>query len=215
MKTVLLIGLGRFGRHIAKELYELNHQVLAVDSSEGLVNQILPFVTSARIGDSTDPEFLKTLGVDNFDACIVTIRNNFQSSLETTSLLKDMGAKYVMARASNDIHEKFLLKNGADSVVFPEKQVAAWAAIRCTSDHVLDYIELDENHSVMELTIPESWEGKTLAQLDIRRKYEINVVGIKENGKLTVNLTPDTVMSVNKPILVIGSYKSIQKCFRI
>lgn len=215
MKTVLLIGLGRFGRHVARELYELNHQVLAVDENEENVNQVLQYVTGARIGDSTDIEFLKTLGVDNFDACIVTIRNNFQSSLETTSLLKDMGARYVISRASNDIHEKFLLKNGADSVVFPEKQIASWTAIRCTSDHILDYIELDDDHSVLELTIPESWDGKTVAQLDIRKKYGINVVAIRQNGQLIVNITADTVMSVDNPVLVLGSYKKIQKCFKI
>lgn len=215
MKTVLLIGLGRFGRHVARELYELNHQVLAVDENEENVNQVLQYVTGARIGDSTDIEFLKTLGVDNFDACIVTIRNNFQSSLETTSLLKDMGARYVISRASNDIHEKFLLKNGADSVVFPEKQIASWTAIRCTSDHILDYIELDDDHSVLELTIPESWDGKTVAQLDIRKKYGINVVAIRQNGQLIVNINADTVMSVDNPVLVLGSYKKIQKCFKI
>lgn len=215
MKTVLLIGLGRFGRHVARELYELNHQVLAVDENEENVNQVLQYVTGARIGDSTDIEFLKTLGVDNFDACIVTIRNNFQSSLETTSLLKDMGARYVISRASNDIHEKFLLKNGADSVVFPEKQIASWTAIRCTSDHILDYIELDDDHSVLELTIPESWDGKTVAQLDIRKKYGINVVAIRQNGQLIVNITADTIMSVDNPVLVLGSYKKIQKCFKI
>ena len=130
MKTVLLIGLGRFGRHIAQELNELKHQVLAVDKSEERVNQALPYVTNAQIGDSTDRMFLETLGVRDFDVCIVAIGDDFQSSLETTSLVKELGAKLVVSRAARDVHAKFLLRNGADEIVYPEKQLASWTAIR-------------------------------------------------------------------------------------
>ena len=122
MKAVLLIGLGRFGRHIALQLNEMNHQVMAVDQDEERVNAALPFVTNAQIGDSTSEEFLSSIGVRNFDICIVAIGDNFQSSLETTSLLKELGAKRVVARASRDVQRKFLLRNGADEVVYPEKQ---------------------------------------------------------------------------------------------
>ena len=215
MKSILLIGLGRFGRHIAKELYDLDHQVMAIDNNEERVNTVLPFVTNAQIGDSTNEEFLSSLGIRNFDACIVAIGDNFQNSLETTSLLKELGAKKVIARASREVQEKFLLRNGADEVVYPEKQLAAWIAIRCTSEHILDYIELDADYSIFELDIPTDWNSKTILQLDIRKKYSINILGIRENGKLNMNITPDTILGAGKSILVLGQQKDVQKCFHI
>ena len=144
MKSILLVGVGRYGRHVAEKLNELGHEVMAVDRKEDRIQAVIPFVTSALIGDTTNPDFLETLGVDNFDVCIVGVGNDFQSSLETTSLLKEMGAKFVVSRASRDVHAKFLLKNGADEVVYPEKQLAGWTAIRYSADHILDYIELDD-----------------------------------------------------------------------
>ena len=148
MKTILLIGLGRFGRHIAMKLNELNHQVMVVDKDEDRVNAVLPFVTNAQIGDSTSEEFLASLGVRNFDVCIVAIGDNFQSSLETASLLKELGAQKVVARASRDVQAKFLLRNGADEVVYPEKQMAIWTAIRYSSDHIYDYIALGDDRAI-------------------------------------------------------------------
>ena len=139
-KSVLLIGLGRYGTHVARELSELNHDVLAVDRNEERINGAMQYVTSAQIGDSTNEEFLRSLGVDNFDVCIVTIGKDFQSSLETTSLLKELGGKLVVSRASADVQEKFLLRNGADEVVYPEKQLAKWTSIRYTAEHILDYV---------------------------------------------------------------------------
>lgn len=215
MKNILLIGLGRFGRHIALQLNKLGHEVMAVDSNEERVNKILPIVTNAQIGDSTNTEFLKSLGIGNFDVCIVTIGGNFQNSLETTSLLKELGAKLVVSRAERDVQEKFLLRNGADEVIYPEKQVANWAAIRYTADHVRDYIEVDEAHAIFEVEVPEGWIGKTVGELDIRRKYSINIMAIKENGKINMAVSPDTVLTDNITLLVLGAYKELQKCFRI
>lgn len=215
MKNILLIGLGRFGRHIALQLNKLGHEVMAVDSNEERVNKILPIVTNAQIGDSTNTEFLKSLGIGNFDVCIVTIGGNFQNSLETTSLLKELGAKLVVSRAERDVQEKFLLRNGADEVIYPEKQVANWAAIRYTADHVRDYIEVDEAHAIFEVEVPESWIGKTVGELDIRRKYSINIMATKENGKINMAVSPDTVLTDNITLLVLGAYKELQKCFRI
>ena len=143
MKSILLIGLGRFGKHIALHLNHLGHQVMAVDTSEERVEAVLPLVTNAQIGDSTNADFLESLGVRNYDVCIVAIGNNFQSSLETTSLLSELGARFVVSRAATDVQEKFLLRNGANEVVYPEKQLAKWTAIRYSADHILDYIELD------------------------------------------------------------------------
>lgn len=215
MKSILLIGLGRFGRHIAMKLNELNHEVMAIDRVEERVDAVLPYVTSAQIGDSTNEEFMKTLGVRNFDVCIVGIGEDFQGSLETTSLLKEMGAQYVVSRAARDIHAKFLLRNGADEIVYPEKQLANWTAIRYSSDHIFDYIELDEGHAIFEIEVPDSWEGKTIGEIDIRKKYNINIMALKSEGKLELSITPSTMLTGDVRMLVLGSIKDIHKCFRI
>lgn len=215
MKSILLIGLGRFGKHVAMKLHSLGHQIMAVDDEEERVNEILPYVTNALIGDSTSETFLSSLGVSNFDVCIVAIGSNFQSSLETTSLLKELGAKQVVSRASRDVHEKFLMRNGADEVVYPEKQLATWTAIRYSSEHILDYIELDGEHAVYEVNIPANWLGKTVGQIDIRKKYNVNIMGLRNGERLELTVTPDTVLSPGKTLMVLGRYKDIQKCFRI
>ena len=215
MKSILLIGLGRFGKHIAAHLHRLGHQVMAIDCVEERVDAVLPYVTNAQIGDSTNAAFLESLGIRNFDVCIVAIGNDFQSSLETTSLLKELGAKLVVSRAATDVQEKFLLRNGADEVVYPEKQLAKWAAIRYSSDHILDYIELDSSHAIFEVPIPKTWIGRTIGQLDIRKKYSINIMGIKKNGELELTITPETILADGETMLVLGEYKDIQKCFRI
>ena len=215
MKNVLLIGAGRFGRHIAIQLSHLGHQVMAVDTNEERINDVLPFVTNAQIGDSTNTEFLSSLGIGNYDICFVTISGNFQNSLETTSLLKELGAKCVVSRAERDVQAKFLLRNGADNVVYPEKQVANWAAIRFTADHIFDYIEIDEQHAIFEVQIPETWIGKSVGELNIRKKFGINILGIKRSGKTDVSVTSDTILSDDITILALGEYKALQKCFHI
>ncbi len=215
MKSILLIGLGRFGRHIAIQLNELGHEVLAVDHVEERVDAVLPYVTNAQIGDSTKEEFLHSLGVGNFDVCIVAIGNDFQSSLETTSLLKELGAKLVVSRAARDVQAKFLLRNGADEVVYPEKQLAKWTAIRYSADHVLDYIDLDGEHAIFEIPIPQDWPGRTVGQIDIRKKYGINIMGVKKEGQLDLAVRSDTVLTEDMTLLVLGRYRELQKCFHI
>ena len=194
MKSVLLIGLGRFGRSVAEKLNELHHQVLAVDRDEERVNEALPLVTDAQIGDATSETFLRTLGVDNFDVCIVTIGEDFQSSLETTSLLKELGAKKVVSRASREVHKKFLLRNGADDVVYPEGQLAAWTAIRHTTDLVQDYIALDSEYAIYDLAVPADWQGKTVGALDIRKKYSLNLLAVRESGKSSMAVSSETML---------------------
>lgn len=215
MKSILLIGLGRFGKHIAMHLNQLGHQVMAVDHEEERVEAVLPFVTNAQIGDSTNAYFLESLGISNYDVCIVAIGNDFQSSLETTSLLKELGGKMVVSRAARDVQAKFLLRNGADEVVYPEKQLAKWTAIRYSADHILDYIELDEDHAMFEVSVPEAWAGRTIGQIDIRKKFSINIMGIKKSGKLELSISPDTVLEAEDTMLVLGRNKNLQKCFRI
>lgn len=215
MKSILLIGLGRFGKHIAIHLNELGHEVMAVDYVEERIDAVLPFVTNAQIGDSTNEEFLKSLGIRNYDVCIVAIGNNFQSSLETASLLKELGAKLVVARASQDVQAKFLLRNGADEVVYPEKQLAKWTAYRYSANHILDYIELDDEHAMFEIPVPENWIGRTIGQIDIRKKYNVNIIGIKKDGKLKLSVSPDMPLEPGSTMLVLGSNRDIQKCFHI
>lgn len=215
MKSILLIGLGRFGRHIAKKLDELHHQVMAVDKEDTRVDAVLPFVTNAQIGDATNEDFLSSLGVGNFDVCIVAIGDNFQNSLEVTSLLKELGAKMVVSRAARDVHAKFLLRNGADEIVYPERQLADWVAIRYSADHILDYIELDEEHAIFEISIPEEWLGKTIGQLDIRKKYNVNIMALKTNDIMNLKISSDTQLSKDSTMFVLGETKHIQKCFHI
>ena len=214
-KTILLIGLGRFGLHIAKKLNELGHEVMAVDVNEEKINQAVPYVTDAQIGNSTNEEFLKSLGINNFDLCIVTISDDFQSSLETTSLLKELGAKKVVSRAERDGQAKFLLRNGADEIVYPEKQLASWMAIKYSADHILDYIKIDNEHAIFEVSVPKDWIGKTIGEIDIRKKYGINILGIKDGKKLNVNVIPSQILSLELSLLVIGDYKKLKKCFKI
>ena len=202
MKSILLIGLGRFGKHIAMHLNHLGHQVMAVDTSEERVEDVLPIVTNAQIGDSR-----------NYDVCIVAIGNNFQSSLETTSLLSELGARFVVSRAATDVQEKFLLRNGANEVVYPEKQLAKWTAIRYSADHILDYIELDENHAMFEIPVPKDWTDHSIGELDIRKKFNINIMGIKKSGKLELSISSDTVLKAGDTMLALGSNRNLQKCF--
>lgn len=215
MKSILLIGLGRFGKHIAVKLNELGHDIMAVDRNESRVNAILPYVTGAQIGDTSNEVFLKSLGVDNYDACIVAIGKDFQSSLETTAYLKELGAKLVVSRAETDVQEKFLLRNGADEVIYPEKQVAYWSAIRYSADHILDYIEVDDDCGIFEVTIPDKWVGESIMSIDIRKKYNINIIGIKKDGKTNFAVIPSKILSNDETMLVLGSYKDVQRCFHI
>lgn len=215
MKSILLIGLGRFGKHIAIHLNQLGHQVMAVDNVEERVESALPFVTNAQIGDSTNEQFIASLGVRNFDLCVVAIGDDFQSSLETTSFLKELGAKKVVSRAARDVQAKFLLRNGADEIVYPEKQLANWTAIRYSSDHIFDYIELADGYAVFEVSVPQGWIGKSIGQLDIRKKYNINIMALKIRGVLNMNFTPDTVLQQDETMLVLGDMKSVHRCFHI
>ena len=215
MKSILLIGLNNFGILLAKQFNALGHQVMAVDKEEERVNAVLSFVTNAQIGDSTNGAFLQSLGVSDYDVCIVTISSDFQVSLETTSLLKELGGRMVVSLAKRDVQAKFLLRNGADEILNPEKQIAEWAAIRYASDNILDYIKLDAEHAIFEMKLPQSWIGMTVGQIDIRKKYGINIVAVKENGRMNLSVLPDTVLDRGTTMLVLGENRAIQKCFRM
>ena len=215
MKSILLVGLGRFGRHMAIKFRELRHEVFAIDWNEERVNECLQYVTNAQIGDSTNEQFIASLGVRNFDLCIVTIGDNFQSSLETTALLKEMGGRFVIARASRDVHAKFLLRNGADDVIYPERQMATWAAVRYSSDHVFDYVELTKEYSIYETTVPTAWIGKSILELEVRQRYQVNILATKHDGQLDSLPGPDHVFRESERLFVMGHNKHLAKFLRI
>lgn len=214
MISVLIIGAGQFGLHIAKRMTELECEVMVVDKSEDKINKILPFVTDARIGDGTNEEFIRSLDVRGFDVCVVSIGDNFQSSLETTSILKEAGAKTVVSRAVNDIQRKFLLRNGADEVVYPEKEAAYRTATKYASDVIMDFISFNDDYSIFELRVPEKWHEKTLSQLDIRKKHNINIIALKRDERVIVP-SPDLRLDMGDTIFAIGELDEIKKCFKI
>ena len=152
MKSILIIGLGHFGTHLCMNLSKLDNEIMIVDQHEERLEDLLPYVISAKIGDCTNIKVLESLGISNFDLCIVCIGSNFQSSLEITSLLKDLGAKRIVSKANRDIHAKFLQRNGADEVIFPDRDVAAKLAVRLSADNVFDYINLADGYSIYEIT---------------------------------------------------------------
>ena len=214
MKTVLIIGAGQFGTHIAKRMEELRCEVMAVDINEDAINQIMPYVTDAKIGDGTNEEFLRMLGVNDYDVCFVTLGRHFQTSLETTSLLSELGAKKVISRATNDVQMKFLLRNGADEVVYPEKQTAVRIATKYAYDSILDYFHLDNDIYIYEVKAPKDWFGKTLAQIDIRKKYKINILSIKRGDEAMLP-SADTVIQPGDIAFVLGELRDIQKGFKL
>ena len=215
MKNILVIGIGRFGYHLIDQLNKAGDQILAVDSSEERLEPVLGMVTSSLIGDATNETFVKSLGVENFDVCFVAIGDDFQASLETTSMLKECGAKYVVARAARSVQKKFLLANGADSVVFPEKQLAEWAAIRWCSGRVVDYLDYPGDFSIFEIKVPKEWIGKSLAELGIRPKRHLNVLSIKRNGEVVLEFPADFLFEEGDTVTIFGADKDIRKGINI
>ena len=215
MKSVLLIGLGRFGRHMAQKLRNLHHEVLAVDRDERRINDALPYVTNAQIGDSTNEQFIASLGVRNFDLCVVAIGDDFQSSLETTALLKEQGAPFVLSRATRDVHAKFLLRNGADDVIYPEKQMASWAAVRYSGDHIFDYVELTDEYAIYETSVPGAWIGKTVVELAVRQRYRINILAIKRAGTLEPMPGTNHCFRADETLFILGCNRDTQKFLQL
>ena len=182
--TFLVVGLGRFGTSLALKLMDSGSEVMVIDNDEELVNHIAPHVTQAKIGDCMDEEVLRSLDPSSFDFCFVCISENFQSSLEITSLLKELGAPMVISKADKDLHARLLLKIGADEVVFPERDMAARTAMRFSVNGALEYIELAPGYAIFELDVPDHWAGQTLIDLDIRKRWNVNVIGRKEDGSI-------------------------------
>jgi len=211
MYSMLVIGLGRFGSNLAKKLMELGNEVMAVDKDEQRVNRIAPEVTASRIADCMDTDVLRTIGAKNFDVCFVCISNNFQSSLEITSLLKELGAPTVVSKADHGLHAKFLLKVGADDIVYPERDMAQRTAVRYSSNGTMDYIELTRDYGIFEFPVPEKWDGKSIRHLNIREKYGINIIGSKVGEDITPISEPDTRLTGGEHLLVAGSREAMAR----
>lgn len=211
MKSILIIGMGRFGAHLCMDLSKLDNEIMIVDREEETLEDLLPYVTSAKIGDCTNEKVMKSLGVGNFDLCFVCIGSNFQSSLEITSLLKEFGASYVVSKANRDIHAKFLLRNGADEVIYPDRDIAEKVAVRFSANQVFDYVELGSGYSIYEIAPLQEWIGKSVREINVRAKYNINIIGIK--GDSGISLTPgaDYIFQNGEHLMIIGSQKDIAK----
>lgn len=211
MKSILVIGLGRFGRHMAKKFSEQNNDVMAIDINEERINNVLSVVTNALIGDATNEQFMETIGVRDFDLCVVAIGDNFQSSLETTALLKDLGAKFVLARASRDVHAKFLLRNGADDVIYTEKETAERLAVKYGSDNIFNYIELNDEYSIYEIAVPSSWLNKSILKVNVRSKYGISILATKQGNNISPLPKPEHVFTDSESLMILGKNEDVSR----
>lgn len=213
MRSVLIIGLGKFGKHLAMKFSELGTDVMAVDSCEDNVREVVPYVCNAKIADCTKEEALLSLGVSNFDICFVCIGTNFQSSLEITSQLKEMGAKKVVSKASTDIHAKFLARNGADEVVYPERDRAEKLAVQYNMSNIFNFIELSDAAGIYEIPVMESWVNNSIIELNIRNKYKLNILAVKK-GNAVIIPESDYVFEGDDHVIVLGEQKHVEKILK-
>jgi trk system potassium uptake protein TrkA len=215
MKTILVIGIGRFGKHLSRKLIALGNEVMIIDKEEEKLSELLPLAASAQIGDCTKEEVLRSFGISNFDLCFVCVGTNFQSSLEITSLLKDLGAKYVISKASRDIHIKFLLRNGADEVIDPEKDIAEKLAVRCSANNLFDYIELTKDISIYEIPPAESWIGKSIKEVNFRARYHASILATKIDDKVSLLPSADHIFRLDEHLMVIGRHSDVEKILKL
>ena len=214
MKSILIIGMGKFGHHLCENLLRLGNEIMIVDERGDGWEDLLPLVTSAKIADCTNVDVLKSLGVRNFDICFVCIGTNFQSSLEITSMLKEMGAKYVVSKTNRDIHAKFLLRNGADEVIYPDRDIAEKVAVRFSANHVFDYIELTSEYSIYEIPTFAQWVGKTIKDVDFRAKYHVSILGTKVDGETNLLPMASHVFDEKEHLMIIGNNSDVEKLLK-
>lgn len=210
MKSVLIIGLGRFGRHMAQKFIENGHEVMAIDINEDRADDAVGLIQQILIGDATEERFMESIGVRNFDLAVCAVGENFQTVLEITVLLKDLGCKYIIARATRDVHKKLLLRNGADYVVYAEREVAERLAIKFGADNIFDYVELTPEIGIYEIAVPAKWKNKSIMELSIRTKYHVSVMATKKEGKIYPLPHPNHVFTEEESIMVMGSMEDIR-----
>lgn len=211
MKSILIIGMGKFGKLLGSKLLELGNEVMIVDKDEEIINELAPMYTNSYIGNCANEGVLLSLGVKNFDICFVAIGDDFQSSLEITSQLKELGAKYVISKAERDIQAKFLLRNGADEIVYPERDIAIKLATRCNAHNIFDFIELTSEIGIFEIAVPGKWVRHTLAELNIRKKYRLNVLAIKKGSAINPMPEPTYAFVPEDHIVVMGNPNDVIK----
>lgn len=211
MKSFLIIGMGHFGQHLCKSLAKTDCEIMIADKNEDLIEEMMVYADSAKIGDCTNIDVLKSFDVPSFDACFVCMGENFQNSLEITSLLKDCGAKKVISKADRDIQEKFLLRNGADAVIYPDKNMAERYAVRESSEHIFDYINLDGDYSIYEIDVIDRWVGKTVKELDFRVKYNLSVLATKSGHKINPVISGVQRFEKGDHLLVLGTLEDVRK----
>lgn len=211
MKTILIIGLGRTGKHMAMRFMQLKNEVLAIDIKEELVNDIAPHVTAAQIGDCSREAYIASLGIRNFDICVCAIAENFQASLEITALLKDHNARFIVSLAHGEVHEKFLYRIGADRVLYPQREMALRVATQYSMDDILDYVNIGDDFSILEIRTPASWIGKTIVEANVRSVHNINVLCTRVDGKTTPIVSPQYVFNSSDHLMIMGSVRDVQK----
>ena len=211
MESVLIIGMGRLGHHLCMNMAHMGNEIMIVDKNEENMQDLLSYAMMAKVGDCTKEEVLKSLGVGNFDICFVCIGSDFQNSLEITSLLKELGATYVVSKATRDIQAKFLLRNGADEVIYPERDAAERCAVKYGSNKVFDYIEMAEGYSILEIPPMHGWVGKSIGQLAVRSRYHVSILGIKVDGHLQFLPRPDRVLDKKDHLMIVGMKKDIDR----
>lgn len=211
MKSILVIGMGRFGTYLAQNLADMGNQVMVVDKDEDIIERLAPRFTDALAGDCSQEEVLKEIGVNNFDVVFVTMGASFQSSLEVSALAKDLGAKHVVSMSGSEIQSKFLLRNGADEVIYPQKDMALKTAVRYNAENIFDFIQLDNDNGIFELAIPEEWVGKDVVSANIRKEYNLNVLAVKKGGVETVLAIAGYVFAPQDHVIVAGSFKDVER----
>lgn len=213
MKSFLIIGMGKFGKHMCYDLAELGNEIMAVDEVEEKVEDVIDIVTSGKIGDCTKMDVLKSFGINNFDACLVCIGDNFQSSLEITNNLAELGARQVISLASTDIHAKFLLRNGAHRVIYPERDMAGRLAVSISNDSIFDYVKISDEYSIMEIKAMKAWIGKNVIEANIRAKYHINVLAVKDAAGRIEMLRADYKFNEQDHVMIMGKQIDIEELF--
>lgn len=214
MKSYVVIGMGRFGSEVARRLCELGCEVLAIDSNSDLIQPMGDSVTQAVVADARDKEVLRALGVKDFDCAVVAIGGSLSDSVLATMNLKELGVGHIVCKAHDDTHRQVLLKLGADQVVIPEQENALRLARSLSSFNVLDYIELSDDYGIIEVPAPESWVGKTLRELNVRARYAVNILAVKQQGKINVSPAADYAISQGDIMVVLGdteALKAVQK----
>ncbi len=211
MKSVLVIGTGRFGRHLAKKMQELGNEVMIADENRAAIEELASSFPDSRIGDCTNEGVLRSLGVETFDLCFVAVGEDLQSSLVITYLLKKLGARHIVAKAKQDIQADLLRKIGADEVVYPERDIAEKIAVRYNANNIFDYIQLNENYAIYEIPIVPEWTGRTIAEVEVRQRYRVNIIAVKKGMTLNPAPGPDTLFAANDHVIVIGKSTDVFK----